>query len=308
MTDRNAQPVPNPAPNTTPAAYIGRFAPSPTGLLHQGSLLTAVASYLDARAHSGQWLVRMEDLDPPREQDGAASSILDSLEAHSLHWDGDVMLQSQRLDAYQDALAQLDGRIYRCACNRQRLKSLKGVYDGHCQRHPPAADSDCALRVAIDDTEFGFNDLLQGHYEQHLKTVMGDFILRRKDGLFAYQLAVVVDDIAQGITHVIRGSDLLDSSPRQCQLFDLLNYPRPTFGHLPVIVNQQGQKLSKQTFATPIDSNSTAANMALALARLGHTPPASLQKASCAEQLSWASQHWQRSQLPHTLSIPETHS
>jgi len=134
---------------------------------------------------------------------------------------------------------------------------------------------------------------------------MGDFILRRKDGLFAYQLAVVVDDITQGITHVIRGSDLLDSSPRQCQLFDLLNYPRPTFGHLPVIVNPQGQKLSKQTFATPIDSGLASANMTQALARLGHTPPAELQQGSCTEQLNWACQHWQRSQLPRGLAMPE---
>jgi len=290
---------------TPPTPYIGRFAPSPTGLLHQGSLLTAVASYLDARAHNGQWLVRMEDLDPPREQSGAASSILASLKAHALHWDGEVMFQSQRLDAYQDALTQLGKRIYRCSCNRQRLKSLEGVYDGHCQQHPPTTGSDCALRVVIDDTVFGFNDLLQGHYQQHLKTTMGDFILRRKDGLFAYQLAVVVDDITQGITHVIRGSDLLDSSPRQCQLFDLLNYPRPTFGHLPVIVNPQGQKLSKQTFATPIDSGLASANMTLALARLGHTPPAELQQGSCTEQLNWACQHWQRSQLPRGLAMPE---
>lgn len=296
-----------PAQTSTIAPYIGRFAPSPTGLLHQGSLLTAVASYLDARSNSGHWLVRMEDLDPPREQEGAASGILSSLEAHSLSWDGEVMFQSQRHDAYQSALTQLGDRIYACTCNRQRLKSLAGVYDGYCQQHPPPAGGECALRVAVDDDTIEFEDLLQGHCQQHLKTTLGDFILRRKDGLFAYQLAVVVDDIAQGITHIIRGSDLLDSSPRQCQLFDLFNSPRPVFGHLPVIVNPQGQKLSKQTFATPIDKNRASENMALALARLGHPLPLELQQAKCSEQLEWASQHWRRDQLPHGLSIPETH-
>ena len=208
---------------------------------------------------------------------------------------------------YSNGFMNHNSRIYSCTCNRQRLKDLAGVYDGHCQQHPPPADSVCARRVAVDDGVFGFEDLLQGHFQQHLKTEVGDFILRRKDGLFAYQLAVVVDDIAQGITHIIRGSDLLDSSPRQCQLFDLLNYPRPVFGHLPVIVNQQGQKLSKQTFATPIDDSQASANMALVLDRLGHTLPSELQQASCAEQLGWACQHWQRNQLPHGLNMPETH-
>lgn len=305
MQNLNAHPASHLSLDKNPAAYIGRFAPSPTGLLHQGSLLTAVASYLDARANNGQWLVRMEDLDPPREQAGAASSILSCLEAHGLHWDGPVILQSQRLKAYQDALIQLGEHIYRCTCNRQRLKSIQGIYDGHCQQNPPEPNLTCALRVAVSDDSFGFEDLLQGYYQQHLKTAVGDFVVRRKDGLFAYQLAVVVDDIAQGITHVIRGSDLLDSSPRQCQLFDLFDAPRPTFGHLPVIINEQGQKLSKQNLATPIDSHHASANMALTLKRLGHTAPSELQQASCTEQLDWASQHWQRSQLPRGLTTPQ---
>jgi glutamyl-Q tRNA(Asp) synthetase len=305
MQNFNAHPASHPPLDKNPVAYTGRFAPSPTGLLHQGSLFTAVASYLDARANNGQWLVRMEDLDPPREQAGAASSILASLEAHGLHWDGPVIFQNQRLNAYQDALIQLGEHIYRCTCNRQRLKNIQGIYDGHCQQHPPEAELACALRVSVSDAVFGFEDLLQGHYQQHLKTAIGDFVVRRKDGLFAYQLAVVADDIAQGITHVIRGSDLLDSSPRQCQLFDLFDAPRPIFGHLPVIINEQGQKLSKQNLAAPIDNHHASANMTITLKRLGHTVPRELQQASCTEQLNWASQHWQRSQLPRGLTAPQ---
>ncbi|WP_439133231.1 tRNA glutamyl-Q(34) synthetase GluQRS [Pseudomaricurvus sp.] len=290
--------------------YIGRFAPSPTGELHRGSLLTAVASYLDARQQQGQWLVRMEDLDPPREQPGAADSILRSLEAHQLYWDGEVMLQSQRLEAYQQALEQLEqqGLTYPCNCTRQRLKSLPQTpaYDGHCRRHPPHKPP-YAIRVEVPDGQAGlmsFEDGFQGWQEEQLSDSVGDFVILRKDGLFAYQLAVVVDDIAQGITHILRGSDLLDSSGRQLYLFKQLGQTPPQMAHLPVIVNSDGQKLSKQTFAEPLDSRHAPDNLFLALQQLGQNPPAEL-RGDCAELLEWSIPRWDRNQVPKGMAIQQ---
>ncbi|MYM64324.1 tRNA glutamyl-Q(34) synthetase GluQRS [Pseudomaricurvus sp. HS19] len=294
----------------TPGAdYIGRFAPSPTGELHQGSLLTAVASWLDARQHHGQWLVRMEDLDPPREQPGAAEAILRALEAHGLEWDGEVMYQSEHHDAYQACLDELARRelIYPCNCNRQRLQSLT-AYDGHCLQHPPASGP-VALRVktpASGEDELCFDDLLQGRQCQQLRSEVGDFVLRRKDGLYAYQLAVVVDDIAQGITHVLRGCDLLDSTPRQLWLFRLLQAPAPQFGHLPVVVNPEGQKLSKQTFAAPLQAVQASHNLWLALHRLQLQPPPELRGADCQTLLAWGLNHWHRGAVAALRSLPES--
>ncbi len=203
--------------NDSTNQYVGRFAPSPTGELHQGSLLTAVASYLDARQAQGHWLVRMEDLDPPREQAGAADAILRSLEAHGLHWDQSVIYQSQRQAAYQERLLSLQGQqlCYPCSCNRQRLKTLK-AYDRHCLTHTPAGDAANAVRVRVETAAaIRFDDVFQGRQSQRLEQEVGDFVIRRKDQLFAYQLAVVADDIDQGITHVIRGIDLMESTARQ---------------------------------------------------------------------------------------------
>lgn len=286
--------------------YTGRFAPSPTGELHQGSLFTALASYLDARHCDGRWLVRMEDLDPPREQPGAASAILCALEAHQLYWDGEVMYQSQRLAAYSEALAQLTraGHTYPCSCSRQRLKGLS-AYDGHCRQHPPG-NKTCALRLRIPAGEAGlehYRDLWRGEQRQQLQTYPGDFVIKRKDGLYAYQLAVVVDDIAQGISHIIRGGDLLDSALRQRLLFRLLDARAPVMGHLPILVNGAGQKLSKQSFATPLDNKRAAANMEQALGQLGLPLPAELHGAPCDEQLQWASAHWRRARLPTAAHI-----
>ena len=294
---------------TTPVPpYIGRFAPSPTGELHQGSLLTAVASWLDARQNHGLWLLRMEDLDPPREQPGAADTILRSLEDHGLCWDGEVMYQSRRHDAYQACLDSLtrDELIYPCNCNRQRLQSL-AAYDGHCLRHPPAGGA-VALRLKTPpagDDVIRFDDLFQGHQSQHLHSDVGDFVLRRKDGLYAYQLAVVVDDIAQGITHVLRGCDLLDSTARQIWLYRLLHAREPLFGHLPVVVNSDGQKLSKQTFATPLRAADASANIWLALQRLQLQPPMELRGADCPTLLSWGARHWRRAAVAALRTLPE---
>lgn len=290
------------------SGYIGRFAPSPTGELHQGSLLTAVASWLDARQQQGQWLVRMEDLDPPREQPGAADSILRCLEAHHLHWDGPVMHQSQRLDAYAAALQHLDaaGLTYPCNCNRQRLKDLP-IYDRHCLRHPPSQPP-CATRIRVPqgaDGHIEFSDGFQGPQQELLEASVGDFVIHRKDGLFAYQLAVVVDDIAQRVNHILRGSDLLDSSARQLYLYKLLGQPRPQLAHLPVLVNREGQKLSKQTFATPLNPDRAADNLLLALRQLGHPPPAELQ-GDGPGLLQWGIAHWDKERVPRGLAIAPT--
>ncbi len=247
----------------------------------------------------------MEDLDPPREQIGAADSILKTLEAHGLHWDQSVIYQSQRQTAYADRLAELQAKnlCYHCDCNRQRLKNLP-AYDGQCRRQPPQSAQSTAIRVCLPpDSEVRFDDIFQGPQYQHLNREVGDFVIHRKDGLFAYQLAVTVDDIDQGITHVIRGIDLLSSTPRQLHLFQQLEVQPPTYGHLPVIVNAQGQKLSKQTFAEPLTIAQASSNLWLSLVRLGLAPPATLQKEQCDTLLNWGVQNWQRSKVPTAAHI-----
>ncbi|ACE86026.1 tRNA glutamyl-Q(34) synthetase GluQRS [Cellvibrio japonicus] len=294
-------------PPPASASYIGRFAPSPSGPLHFGSLVTALASYLDAKAHQGRWLVRMEDLDPPREQPGAADSILRSLDTHGLHWDGEVLYQSQRVDVYQ---AQLDtliqaGLAYPCNCSRQRLQNLGGSYDGHCRLHPPASHTAIAWRLKLYDLPYGFalpetigfTDVIQGVQAQGLRIAAGDQILKRRDGFYAYQLAVVVDDIAQGITHIIRGADLLAVTGRQIAFFLLLGQPAPTFGHLPLALQPNGQKLSKQNQAPALVDTQAAQNLWQALHFLGQNPPVDLRTSHCEELLSWAVAHWQRTAI-----------
>ncbi len=293
--------------STSTNHYVGRFAPSPTGELHQGSLLTAVASYLDARQAKGQWLVRMEDLDPPREQAGAADAILRSLESHGLHWDRSVVYQSQRQTAYQERLLSLQEQqlCYPCNCNRQRLRTL-GAYDGQCLIKPPQGSSANAVRVKVNTSQaICFDDVFQGQQCQHLTREVGDFVIRRKDQLFAYQLAVVADDIDQGITHVIRGIDLMESTARQIYLFQLWHAPPPIYGHLPVIVNEQGQKLSKQTFAPPLCDQRSSENIWHTLVRLGLAPPEDLKSADCDSQLLWGIEHWARAKVPRAESIDE---
>lgn len=283
--------------------YRGRFAPSPTGPLHLGSLIAALASYLDARSAGGAWLVRMEDLDPPREQPGAADAILRSLEAHGLEWDETVLWQSARSEAYRAALQQLDdaGRLFRCNCSRARTDGA-GNCAGACRAHAPPPP--VALRVPVDeDYVADWQDQWQGHRHCPLGRQLRDFVVHRKDGLFAYQLAVVVDDDYQGISHIVRGSDLLDSTPRQLWLQALLGCSRPRYGHLPVLTNREGQKLSKQTHAPALNDSRAGNNLRLALDYLAQTaPPADL--AAPAELLSFAVQHWQPAQVPPGLSLP----
>lgn len=258
-------------------AYTGRFAPSPTGPLHFGSLVAAVISWLDARAQGGTWRVRMEDLDPPREEPGAADRILRTLEVHGLHWDGPVLYQSTRLNAYADAMQCLRDRgwAYDCGCTRREMAALAQpglegpVYPGTCRNGLPAGKSPRALRVRTHDDPIRFCDRTQGEVCQQLASQIGDFVIRRADGLTAYQLAVVVDDAFQDITHVVRGMDLLASTPRQIHLQRLLGYPTPIYLHHPVVLDHGGAKLSKQTHAPAVDDATPGENLGRALDFLG---------------------------------------
>lgn len=287
-------------------SYTGRFAPSPSGALHFGSLLAALASYLDARAHKGQWLVRMEDLDPDREPPGAADQILSTLEAFGLHWDGPVIYQSNRHDAYHQALSDLHraGLLYPCDCSRRRVRELGGIYDGLCRHKQPQLMDDHALRVRVSTENTVVNDIIQGTCSQHLQTHCGDFIVRRRDGLTAYQLAVVVDDAWQQITRVVRGYDLLESTPRQFYLQQLLRLPHPEYAHIPVASNSQGQKLSKQHFARPLSQSEARDSIFQALLFLGQHPPAAMLTSPPEEQLRWAISHWDIQQVPKLANIP----
>ncbi len=283
---------------------VSRFAPSPSGPLHMGSLVAAVAGWLDARASGARWLVRIEDIDPPREPKGADAAILRALEVHGLYWDGEVLRQSTRSAAYQTALDRLDaaGLLFRCRCTRRHLRAHGGVYPGTCRGRGTAGSSEPgpdALRVRVPDTEdearIVFHDRLQGRLEQDLRAMLGDFILRRRDGLWAYQLAVVVDDAAQGITDVVRGIDLLDSTPRQIYLQRLLGLPEPRYLHLPILVDAQGSKLSKQTGAPGLDCSTPERNLARVLAWLGLPGDA---RAPVAEQLAEALGGYAPERLP----------
>lgn len=240
--------------------YVGRFAPSPTGPLHFGSLVAAVASWLDARAQGGRWLVRIEDLDKPREQPGAATDILRTLERSGLYWDGTPLFQSRNLHSYAAALERLQAQCYGCACTRKEIADSSlglasdgaRIYPGTCRHGIPAGRAARAMRIRVPEKDVVFEDRVQGTQRQNLAREVGDFILRRADGAFSYQLAVVVDDAEQGVTDVVRGADLLDSTARQIHLQRLFGYPQPRYLHVPVAVNAAGEKLSKQTGAQPI--------------------------------------------------------
>ncbi len=282
-------------------SYRGRFAPSPTGPLHLGSLLAAVASWADARAAGGAWLVRMEDLDPPREQAGADRLILDLLDAAGLHSDVPVLYQSTRQHAYADALERLlrAGLAFECRCSRGDLAPSGGIHRGACSasdgtQRPPA------IRLRVADCEIGIDDRVQGRYAQNLLRDVGDFVLRRSDGLYAYQLAVVVDDAHQGITDVVRGSDLLDSTPRQVYLQRCLGLPTPRYAHVPVLLGPGGQKLSKQNLAPAISSDEIAALLPGIARLLGQDPPV---VTSLSAQLAAIARNWRIDQVPRRMAI-----
>ncbi|MBZ9611142.1 tRNA glutamyl-Q(34) synthetase GluQRS [Rheinheimera maricola] len=285
-------------------AYIGRFAPSPSGPLHFGSLIAAVGSYLQAKSQHGQWLVRMEDIDSSRMLHGADSDILHTLEQFGLHWDGTVLYQSQRLERYQQVLQQLQQQqqVYGCQCSRKQITAIGGVYNNHCANLQLSAEP-LAWRLSCRGIATEFTDLIFGRQQISPSLAQEDYIVKRRDGLFAYQLVVVVDDIDQGITEVIRGADLLAMTPRQQALCHLLNSPPPRYGHLPLAVVQPGFKLSKQNHAAAISHWPTAQVMYQALSFLGHTPPKELHQAQVSEQLDWAIKHWQLSRVPLQLEI-----
>ena len=297
-------------PENPAEPYIGRFAPSPTGLLHIGSLLTAVASFADARAHGGLWRVRMEDLDPPREMAGAAAHILRTLEAFGFEWDGEVVYQSRRHELYRAVLDQLkaQGRVYPCYCSRRQVaEQARGtgadgpLYGGRCARGGTATAKTPAWRIRVPEAVYGFDDAVVGHYRQRLAADVGDFVLLRADGFWAYQLAVVADDAEQGITHIVRGQDLLVSTPRQLFLQQCLGYAQPHYAHLPLLTNRLGQKWSKQTLAPAIDAADAEALLRQVLHWLGlpEAPPVSRYR----ELLDWAVAHWRMAAVPKTAIV-----
>ena len=292
--------------------YVGRFAPSPTGPLHFGSLLAAVASYLEARRHGGRWLLRIEDIDPPREQPGADADILRILDAYQFEWDGEVCYQSRSVSAHQEAVARLmdSGQAYRCGCSRSDLAdaprgSMGIIYPGTCRNG--CESNEFAIRVLTHNEPIGIVDRLQGAFEQRLETESGDFVILRRDGLIAYQLAVVVDDALQGITDIVRGIDLLDSTPRQVYLQRLLGLPTPSYAHIPIVENDDGSKLSKLTGAPPVEATNANRTLFNALRALGQLPPPELADASLSEQWQWALGHWSPERLAGRKNIAMQH-
>jgi glutamyl-Q tRNA(Asp) synthetase len=281
----------------------GRFAPSPTGPLHLGSLLAATASYLDAHALQQPWLLRIDDLDVPRNVPGAADAIKSALNAHGLHWDGRAIHQSERGEHYELALQSLVqlNLIYYCRCSRRLLRGLP-VYPGTCRTHEtPRPDSAMRLRVGAAIIEF--EDLIQGRQFDRLADTIGDFVVRRRDGLIAYQLATAVDDGASAIDSVVRGSDLLDNTPRQIYLMQLLGLTPPRYAHIPTLTHSDGSKLSKQTFAAPVDVLDASANLARTFDWLGLAPPADAHRWPCAELVDWGVAHWALDKVPRVATI-----
>lgn len=275
--------------------YVGRFAPSPTGPLHFGSLVAALASHMEAKAAAGKWLLRMEDLDPPREEPGAADEILRALDKLGLEWDGPVLTQSARLERYRAVLDDLSGRgfTYPCACTRRELEdsalAIDGsrIYPGTCRQGLAPGKAARTQRLRTHGAPIGFADLIQGWTEQSVGKEVGDFVLLRADGIYAYQLAVVVDDMDQGVTDVVRGADLLDSTARQIHLQRLLGCRTPRYAHVPVALNAAGEKLSKQTGARPLDLSDPKAELARARRFLGQ-----------------AEDGWDRARVPRVRALP----
>jgi glutamyl-Q tRNA(Asp) synthetase len=300
------KPATSQADTESESGYIGRFAPSPTGPLHFGSLLAALASFLDARANQGKWLMRIEDLDPPREPAGSAELILQQLQDFGMNWDDEVLYQSTRLGAYEEVMGQLQdkGLAYPCDCTRPQIREMGLVYNGSCRERSTPPEKPYALRLKTEALKIGFDDVIQGHFSQQLELDAGDFVIRRKDELYAYQLAVVVDDEFQNITHVVRGWDLLDSTPRQIYLQRVLNYQEMSYIHIPIIVDEKGQKLSKQAFAPSIETDRASEAIYKALVFLGQVPPAEIAIERPESQLQWAIANWDSQAVAKVSSLP----
>nr|WP_128179590.1 MULTISPECIES: tRNA glutamyl-Q(34) synthetase GluQRS [Erwiniaceae] len=283
-----------------PLSYIGRFAPSPSGELHFGSLIAALGSYLQARSQQGNWCVRIEDIDPPREVPGAAAQILRQLEHYGLHWDGEVVWQSQRHEAYRDILVWLreNRQSYFCTCPRSRIQQLGGHYDGHCRNLQHRADN-AALRLRQTAPVTRFHDVLRGQISVDAALAQEDFIIHRRDGLFAYNLAVVVDDHFQGITEVVRGADLIEPTVRQITLFEQLGWKTPAYLHLPLVLNNDGNKLSKQNHAPALAKSDPRPALIGALRFLGQSVHTGWQDESLESLLKQAIQRWDVTKIPH---------
>ena len=295
--------------------YVGRFAPSPSGPLHFGSLVCALASYLDAICNHGEWLLRIDDIDPPREQPGATQHIINSLYAHGLHWHGDVFLQSQQATRYQTILQEIENQklSYRCNCTRKRLAQHNFIYDQHCLAHPPPAMAESAIRLNLAQAirskpilqqQVAFTDGLQGHINEDVGQ-HGDFIIHRKDGFFAYQLAVAADDIEQGITHVVRGVDLLETTAKQVFLIKLLGGTVPKYSHIPVIIDHNGNKLSKQNHAPAIDIDTPEKNLFHAIKALMLHPPSEASSWSIKALIDWSANRWELKNLTNISTIKQ---
>jgi glutamyl-Q tRNA(Asp) synthetase len=292
---------------------IGRFAPSPTGALHFGSLVAAVGSYCLARRAGGSWLLRMEDLDRPRVVPGAAEKMLRTLAQFGFGWDGEVVWQSRRLDRYQQVLDELvaKGQVFDCACTRREILASAPhpgeegpVYPGTCRNGLPRGRQPRAQRLKVAEPAICFNDGVFGRVEQHLASVVGDFVLKRADGIFAYQLAVVVDDFDSGVTQVVRGGDLLASTPRQIHLCNCLGYPVPAYIHLPLAINAAGDKISKRQGGVPITAETASDWLVAALRFLGQVVPGELVSAPAPEILAWACGHFSLAQIPSAAARP----
>lgn len=294
-----------------PAQYIGRFAPSPTGPLHFGSLVAAVASFLQAKVNDGRWLLRIEDIDPPREQPGASAAIIRALECYGFEWDGEPIYQSTNHAAHARALELLltRDRAYRCGCSRRDLADaprgpLGVIYPGTCRK---GCEFDVStVRLRTDNSRIQFADLLQGKVTQRLERESGDFVIRRRDGLIAYHLAVVVDDEIQGVTEIVRGIDLLDSTPRHIWLQKQLGFKTPHYAHIPVVTHADGDKLSKLTGATGISLNAVEANLLQALTALAQEPPSELASCAVSDIWGWATKNWQLGKLSSQKTVVKT--
>lgn len=284
--------------------YKGRFAPTPSGPMHLGTLLAALGSFLQARSQNGIWHVRIDDIDPPRETPGAADSILRTLEHYRLHWDGAVVYQSQRLEEYQTALDRLieQNDVFDCACSRKDIDKIatKGpngsIYPGTCRNGLGQGQSARAIRLRSKAIDITVNDLVQGIFTLNIRNDVGDYIVRRADGLFAYHLATVVDDGLDNYTEIVRGQDLLSITPQQIYLQQLLGLPAPTYAHLPLLISENSKKLSKRFAATPVDDMDMAAVFKTILNTLGLQPPPALDLCNSKETLTWAIENWDLSQ------------
>jgi glutamyl-Q tRNA(Asp) synthetase len=281
--------------------YRGRFAPSPTGPVHYGTLVAAVGSYLQAKKNHGEWFVRIDDIDTRRVVDGADDDILHTLENFGFEWDGEIIYQTQQIESYQQALDQLISQslVFPCLCSRKQLaKTGSRIYPGTCRHRSLPEKNEHALRVLSQDINIEFDDIVMGQQLQNIKQQCGDFIIKRRDELFAYQLAIVVDDARQNITEVVRGADLLSSTHRQIYLQQLLNYTTPGYSHLPLAVDQTGNKISKSGQAKKVDINNKEKLLASTLDFLGQQPPKDLRKSQLIDIWLWAIEHWDVKKVP----------